>query len=881
MRIKFDIKQAHFYSGALAGLSTKTALVKLNYQSSEKEWKQLSKHFARAVDDLIPVGLAQASQSTWVNSYLMNPVSEVELGDWVVGLTVAMQRLAGDPVWKGRVIKAEKGELLLAIPWERKETFKFSIFFALKHIVLWSKLNKGIVEVEAKQLDVEYSAWLTDAQQNGLSPNTLRFAISALKRGIPITRVQKQVQLGYGINAIRLDGSFTNSSTLFATKVAKNKWYTNYFLRENYVPVPNAIVFTNLAEAKKQMSEMSQSLVVKPLDQDMGLGVTTNINNVNKFEKAFLEAKKFSKKVLVEDHVTGDDHRILVVAGRYMMATRRLAGGVIGNGEHSIEELISQLNEDPKRSYNSKSMLIKIILDDEASDLLAEQSFNIHSIPEKGCSVRLRHTSNISRGGTVEDVSDIVHPDNRLAAVRAAQLIGLDIAGVDFITPDISKSWREVGGAIIEVNADPGLRVHWVSQPERDINGEIIDVLLEGKVSRIPTAAITGTNGKTTTAKMLHKIWMVSGKNAAVCATNGVWIGDNLISNDNLSGNPGGKLLLNDPTVEAAIIEMPRKGLLVFGHPVDQYDVAALLNIQDDHIGAGGINSLKDMAHLKSEVLERAKNAIVINAEDALCREVMAKFDKKKLIMVSTLFEQPHFKAHFMSGGVGVFLKEIAREQCIVMAKGGNETVLMPVTDIPAALDGLATFNVSNAMFAAALAWGQKIPFDVIRQGLKTFVNSVETNPGRMNFIKGFPFKLLLDYSHNPDTFYCLAKVVKGLKVKGRKRILIKKIGNRHRSHFKDCAISLAETFDEFIVSCNPDSVKASGAWGGLDPVGLMLKSCRQDLLDVGVLASAITIEAADEEAVALSIETTSAEDLLVLLAEPGIALPVIESSLR
>jgi len=882
MAVDFNIQQTRFYTGALAGLPTKTAIVKLDFKVAVSEWSQLSEYFDRAVKALASVDLAGVTQKltgTWINNYLVAPVNEVQLGDWVVGLTVAMQRCAGDPVWKGRVIKAENGKMLLAIPWERKATFKLALIYTLKYLMHWSELNKGGAKV--KQLDLEYTAWLMDEQKNGLSPNTLRFAMAALTRGIPVTREQRQVQLGYGVNAIKLEGSFTSSTKVFATKIAKNKWHTNYRLRKNAVPVPNAVVCADLAEAKKLRSNMNQPLVVKPLDQDMGVGVTTNISDATQFEKAFLKAKKFSEKVLIEDHILGDDHRILVVAGRYMVATRRIPGGVVGNGESSIKELIGQLNEDPKRGNDKRSLLIKIIFDDEAAELLAEQGFKLESIPEEGCFVKLRHTSNLSRGGIAEDVSDIIHPDNRVIAERAAQLIGLDIAGIDFVTPDISKSWRKVGGAIIEVNASPGLRPHWVSQPERDINGEIIDVLFEGKASTVPTAAITGTNGKTTAAKMLHRIWRVSGKNAGVCATSGVWVGDNLISSDNLSGHPGAQLLLNDPTVEAAVIEMPRKGLIVFGHPVAQYDVAALLNIQDDHIGVAGINTFGEMAQLKSEILHRAKDAVVINAEDALCRGLIVKFDKKKLIMVSTVSDQPHLKAHLLSGGAGVFLKEKAGEQWLVMAKGGDETVLMPANDIPAALNGLAAFNVSNAMFAAALAWGQKIPFDVIRLGLGSFVNSVEANPGRMNFIKGFPFELLLDYSHNPDTLRCLIELVKRIEIKGSKRVLIQQIGNRHRSHFKDCAVELAETFDEFIVSCITDKVKRDGAWGEVDPVNTMLLSCKQDLLDAGVSEPAIIVDAGLEEAVSLSLETTSRGDLLVLLTEPENALPIIENVLR
>jgi cyanophycin synthetase len=286
-------------------------------------------------------------------------------------------------------------------------------------------------------------------------------------------------------------------------------------------------------------------------------------------------------------------------------------------------ELLAQLNADPRRGSGKRSMLIRIELDAEATESLSSQGLLPDSIPAPGQFVPLRRSANISMGGTAEDVTSVIHPDNRALAIRAARMLELDIAGVDFLCPDITKSWRQVGGAICEVNAQPGFRVHWLAQPDRDLNGEVLEWLFQNNSPRIPTTAITGTNGKSTVARMLHHVWTANGTTAGVCTTNGTWVGQELIHHENLSGLPGASMLLKDSSVEAAVLELPRKGLIKFGHPCDHYDVAALLNVQDDHIGVDGVNTLQQMAVLKAEVLKRAKQAVVVNAEDPICLGVL------------------------------------------------------------------------------------------------------------------------------------------------------------------------------------------------------------------------------------------------------------------
>ncbi|MBU3749108.1 MAG: cyanophycin synthetase, partial [Mycobacterium sp.] len=543
---------------------------------------------------------------------------------------------------------------------------------------------------------------------------------------------------------------------------------------------------------------------------------------------------------------------------------RRRAAGVVGDGVRTVGQLIGQLNDDPRRGSQRYSLLKTLVIDDDLGDCLFEQGLTPDAVPPAGQAVWLSRVANISSGGTAEDVTGITHPDNAALATRAARIIGLDIAGVDFLCPDISRSWREVGGVICEVNAQPGFRPHWLADPDRDINGEILEMLFGGRPARIPTAAITGTNGKTTTAEMLYRIWTVAGRITGVCTTARVRIGDQIVSTDNLSGQPGARIILNDPAVEAAVLEMPRKGMIYFGHHCDRYDVAALLNVRDDHIGADGIETLEQMAELKAEVIERATAAIVVNADDPLCMAMRSRAGTDRHILVT---EHPASVAdHRRQGGEAVFSAERDGERWMVLCAGGDETPVLPMRDIPATMNGLMRVNESNAMFAAALAWAQGIGVATIREALSSFDASPETNPGRFNFIDDLPFTLLLDYAHNPDGVQELCSFVAKFPAAGRRILCARSLGNHSAAQFAEVAPLLARTFDEFFLSCVVRYVVKCPDYAGADPVGTMLAMSRQRLLEQTVAAESVVCVPDPDELLANCFAVARPGDLVVVL---------------
>ena len=900
------VEHRRFLPGCAGGLAEKTALVEVSVLGRVNSDRAAEDRVRASASALCPGHpLFGIAESDWPTAFLVpgqgdgaEPAALRWLGSWVVALTVAIQRWGRDPVWRGRVLAVEPGRLHLAIPWYRRFFFDEALALALHVIPGWMQpATPARAPLESGQqwigwlsagsdphrdlgpdLDRHFGGRWAEVQESGLGPNTLRFIEAAVRRGMPFDVLPSFVQIGWGANAERFDLAATGRTSWAAMALAKNKLKAHNTLAGAGLPTPGVMLVADAEQAQRAAADLGWPVVIKPGDQDGGLGVVPGIRDQARLREAFDQANRLSpRNVLVEKHVDGDDHRLLVVCGRVLQVARRAPAGVIGDGVHTIRLLIDRVNADPRRGTGRYSLLKALVLEGEALDCLAEQGLDPDSVPHQGQAVRLSRIANISAGGTSEDVTALVHPDNIAAAQRAARIIGLDIAGVDFLSPDIGRSWHEVGGVICEVNGQPGFRPHWLADPARDINGEILDILFSGRPARIPTAAITGTNGKSTTSEMLYWIWTAAGKLTGVCTTARVRIGDHLVTTENLSGEPGARLILNDPGVEAAVFEMPRKGLIYFGHHCDRYDVAALLNVQDDHIGADGIATLEQMAELKAEVLERATDAVVVNAEDPLCLAMRARASAPRHILVARTARAAAVVEHRRCGGEAVFIDSRGDRPWIVIATGEAEADLMPVHDIPAAMNGLLEFNESNALFAAALAWAQGIDGEVIRRALSSFRNSAEQNPGRYNFIDGLPFDVLVDFAHNPDGVRGICSVAAALPVTGRRLLCSVNVGSRHPDHVETVAPMLAESFDEFVLSCDPALVGACPEYAGDDPATVMVARSRVLLLDQGVDPDRITAEADPARAVRTALDRARAGDLVVLLADEDKTRSIIE----
>ena len=534
---------------------------------------------------------------------------------------------------------------------------------------------------------------------------------------------------------------------------------------------------------------------------------------------------------MVESYIEGFDHRLLVINGSLVAAAKRVPGHVVGDGKHTIRELVDIVNADPRRGVGHEKVLTRLEFDHQAERLLAKLGYDRDTVPATGETVYLRSTANLSTGGTAIDVTDTIHPDNRDMAIRAIKAIDLDIGGVDFLTKDITESYRDAGGGICEVNAGPGFRMH-VAPSEgtpRDVAGPVIDMLFPpGTPSRIPIAAVTGTNGKTTTSRMLAHILKMSGFTVGLTSTDGVYIDGKLSVPGDMTGPVSAQMILRDPSVSAAVMETARGGMLRSGLGFHECNVAGCLNVTSDHLGLRGIDTLEQLAEVKRVPIEIATDAAVLNADDPLCLQMADYTDAERLSYVTMNPAHPLVKQHIKAGGQAFVLEQGMNGHMIAIYDKETHTPLLWTHLIPATVEGRAMHNVQNAMFAAALAYNMNVGLEDIRQGLRTFDSTFFQAPGRMNIYDEHPFRVILDYAHNPAAVAAMCGLVDRFEVDGQRIVVLSAPGDRRDEDIREIAEVAAGHFDYFICRCD-DNRRGRGH----DEVAVLLKNT---LLEKGVV---------------------------------------------
>ena len=577
----------------------------------------------------------------------------------------------------------------------------------------------------------------------------------------------------------------------------------------------------------------------------------------------FDKAREHGSTIVVESYIEGFDHRLLVVNGQLVAAAKRVPGHVVGDGKHSIRELVDIVNQDPRRGVGHEKVLTRLEFDHQAERLLAKLGYDPDTVPAKDEVVYLRSTANLSTGGTAIDVTDVIHPDNREMAIRAVKAIDLDIGGVDFLTRDISESYRDAGGGICEVNAGPGFRMH-VAPSEgtpRDVAGPVIDMLFPPDApSRIPIASITGTNGKTTTSRMLAHILKMSGRTVGLTSTDGVYIDGKLSVAGDMTGPVSAQMILRDPSVDAAVMETARGGLLRSGLGYQECNVSACLNIASDHLGLRGIDTLEQLAEVKRVPMEIATDAAILNADDPLCLQMADYTRAERLSYVTMNPAHPLVKQHIMAGGQAFVLEQGMNGHLITIYDKETHTPLLWTHLIPATVEGRAMHNVQNAMFAAALAYNMRIGLEDIRQGLRTFDSTFFQAPGRMNIYDEHPFRVILDYAHNPAAVSAMCDLVDRFDVDGRRIVVLSAPGDRRDEDIREIADVAAGHFDYFICRCD-DNRRGRGP----DEVAVMLKN---RLLEKGVSSDNIAIIPDEQEATSEALQMAEAGDLILILGD-------------
>lgn len=783
-------------------------------------------------------------------------------------VALELQSVAGSNVTFGKTRATDNpGEYNMIFQYKDEEVGREASRLALDvlHHLLPAKLKPADAPDKDWNFEEERDRFIRYAQRRALGPSTASLVRAAEDRSIPWIRLNRYslLQFGHGKYQKRIQATTTSDTSNIAVELASDKEETNRILSDLGLPVPRQRLVYSERETVRAAERIGYPVVVKPIAANHGRGVSTNLRSAEEAEAAFAKAREHARTVIVESFIAGYDHRILIINGEMVAAAKRIPGHVLSDGQHSISDLVDKVNQDPRRGVGHEKVLTRLEFDHQAEKVLALHGYTKDSVPEAGEVVYLRRTANLSTGGTAIDVTDIIHPDNRDMAIRSVRGLGLDIGGVDFLTTDISESYRDTGGAICEVNAGPGFRMHVApSEGEpRDVAGPVVDMLYPpGSPSTIPMACITGTNGKTTTSRMLAHIMKLAGYTVGLASTDGVYIDGALSVDGDMTGPMATQMILRDPTVDAAVLETARGGLLRRGMGISQCDVAACLNVSADHLGLRGIDTLEQLAEVKRIPIEIARNTVVLNADDVNCLKMADYAEAEHVCYITMNPAHELVKQHIQSGGRAVVLEEGYAGYMITIYDSGNHIPLLWTHLIPATLEGRALHNVQNAMFAAALAHSLDVTLENIRHGLRTFDTTFFQAPGRMNVFTEHPFKVILDYAHNPAAVKTMCDVVDRLDEPGRKLLVLSAPGDRRDEDIQEIGRIAAGHFDYFV--CRSDDNPRGRQ---PDEVPRMLAAA---LEKAGVDEASITVIPDEQDAIDAALAMASAGDLVLIFGD-------------
>lgn len=727
------------------------------------------------------------------------------MGHIVEHVALELQELAGMPVGFGRTREtAEQGVFNVAYEYVEEQAGRYAGRAAVR-------LCSSIVETGTyPQAELEQDIIdLKDLYANtALGPSTETIIKEADARKIPwiLLSARAMLQLGYGANQKRIQATLTGNSGILGVELACDKEGTKTILSDAGIPVPQGTVIQYLDELKEAIESVGgYPIVLKPLDGNHGRGITIEINSWQEAETAYDIASQASKtrSVIVERYYRGSDHRVLVINGKVVAVAERIPAFVTGDGKSTIEELIAITNRDPKRGDGHDNILTKITIDQTSLAVLEKQGYQLNSVLPQGEVAYLRATANLSTGGIAIDRTDDIHPENIWLAQRVAKIIGLDIAGIDVVTPDITKPLKSVDGVIVEVNAAPGFRMH--SSPSvglpRNVGAAVLEMLFPGNSpSRIPIIAITGTNGKTTTTRITAHIYRQTGKVVGYTSTDGVYIGDYLAEKGDNTGPYSAAMILKDPTVEVAVLESARGGILRSGLAFDSCDIGIVLNVAADHLGLGDINTIEQMARVKGVVAETVKPGgyAILNADDPLVA-AMAQQVRSKVAYFSMSQDNPIILEHIRRNG----LAAIYENGYLSILEGDWTLRIEKAAKCPVTMGGMAPFMIANALAACLAAFCQGVDIETIRRGIRTFTTSAEQTPGRMNLFELGEYHALVDYAHNAHGYQAVGDFVRNWQ--GAKIGIIGGPGDRRDEDLILLGKIAAQVFDHIIIKEDAD----------------------------------------------------------------------------
>lgn len=744
-----------------SGYRTKLIVMRLDIEDYEDKPTNKIEGFRERIIELMPSLIEHGCSYGERGGFLRR----IEKGTWaghvIEHIALEMQTLAGMNTGYGRTRETgQRGVYNVVFSYLEEDAGRYAGREAVK-IFLDLAEGTSLDEITQK-LDSDVQRLREIREDVRFGPSTASIVEEAERRDIPHIRLNTQslVQLGYGVNQKRIQATVTQRTCLIATDLASNKDATKKMLSQMGVPVPQGVTITHEGEIEDAIKSVGFPIAIKPLDANHGKGITINLNTLEEVQAAFPLAKKYSRRVIVEKTLRGSDFRALVVDNKLVAVAERKPASVTGDGVSPIGQLIDKTNSDSRRGFGHEKVLTLIEVDEQSETLLAAKNYALETVLDKDEVLYLKPTANISTGGTAIDRTDEVHPYNVTLFERIARIIGLDIAGIDVIAPDVSTPLNENGGGIIEVNAAPGFRMHLAPSEgiARNVAEYVVDMLFPpGTPSRIPIIAVTGTNGKTTTTRLIAHIMKGAGLNVGYTTTEGIYIGNSLVQKGDNTGPVSAQLVLKDPTAQIAVLETARGGILRAGLGFDRCDIGVVTNVTADHMGLKGIDTVEDMARVKSVVPRAvARNGYaVLNADDELVFK-MRDYASGKVALFSMEESNAHIGDHTNDGGFAC----VYENGFITILKGKWKVRVEKVINIPLTYAGRAAFMIQNVLAATLAAYLHGTIIEDIRVGLTTFVPSVAQTPGRLNLIELPDFTVLIDFAHNPAGMEALHRFI-------------------------------------------------------------------------------------------------------------------------
>lgn len=776
---------------------TRKNLIQMRLDLEETEHFPTNKidGFRERIEQLLPSLISHRCSEGCVGGFF----KRVEMGTWmghvIEHIALEIQTLAGMEVGFGRT-RETKTPGVYNVVFNYKEE-QAGIFAAEEAV----KIAECLISAEDYDIEKCIHNLKELRERERLGPSTGSIVEEAVSRRIPWIRLGKNslVQLGYGINQQRFQATITGNTSSIAVDIACNKELTKKMLEDAAIPVPSGSLVVDEDGLGNAIKKIGFPIVIKPLDGNHGKGASINVNDYETALIGLEYAQKYSRKVIVEKYITGFDFRVLVINHKMVAAARRVPAHVVGDGELNLRELIDKENTDPRRGYGHENVLTEIDVDKDTNELLEKLNYTLETIPQKGEIVYLKSTANLSTGGTSIDVTDMIHPENIQMAERVSRIIGLDVCGIDIMAENLTQPLKESGGAILEVNAAPGFRMHLAPSEglPRNVAAPVVDMLYpQGKEFRIPIIAVTGTNGKTTTTRLLAHIVKNNGKRVGFTTSDGIYIQNTLLQKGDTTGPMSAEFILKDPTVEFAVLETARGGILRSGLGFGTCDIGVLTNIKEDHLGISDIHNLKDLTRVKRVVLDSVKKDgwCILNADDEYSMR-LADDLRSKVALFSLDENNPHIKRFAKEGRITC----VYEEGFVTIKKSEWKIRIERVKNIPITMEGKAKFMIANVLAAslAAYVYGFEIPN--IALALTTFIPSAQLTPGRLNIFKFKNFKVMIDFAHNPASYEAIEDYLKN--VESNKKIgIISGVGDRRDNDIRECGKIAARMFDHIII---------------------------------------------------------------------------------